>query len=49
MTKNVVILCLRINQEDAERVREIAEKKRCTMAAVVREAIGKALDTGLLI
>lgn len=49
MTKNVVVLCLRINLEDAERLREIAEKKRCTVAAVIREVIGKGLDTGLLI
>lgn len=48
MSKNVVILCLRISPEDAERLREIAEKKRSTVNGVIREVIGKALDTGLL-
>lgn len=40
---------VRLDPKDHEVVGELAEKKRSSAAAVVREIVGKALDAGITV
>lgn len=42
-------VAVRLDHRDQVIVNELAEKKRSTPAAVIREIVGKALDTGITV